>query len=219
MDERRYASGCRHQLVQEFQPLCGQLIIEKVDARRVAARPSEAGNKAESDRVFGGEKDDRDRRGCRLGRQRTTCKCGDHRDLTANQVGRQLRQPIYLILGEAVDDRHVIALDIAGVFETLAEYAQTVRARVSSCGVEPPDHRHRRLLRARRKRPRCHCAAEQRDELAAFHSITSSAMESSEGGTMRPSIRAVWALMTSSNLIDCTTGRSAGLAPLRIRPT
>ncbi len=48
------------------------------------------------------------------------------------------------------------------------ECAQTVRARVSSCGVEEPDHRHRRLLRARRKRP-CRRAAEQRYEIAAFH--------------------------------------------------
>jgi glutamine synthetase len=38
----------------------------------------------------------------------------------------------------------------------------------------PPGHRHRRLLRARRERP-CSCAAEKRDELAAPHSITSSA--------------------------------------------
>src|SRR5262245_48526705 len=50
------------------------------------------------------------------------------------------------------------------------------------------------------------------------HSITSSARASSVGGTARPSILAVWALMTSSNLLDCTTGRSVGLAPLRIRP-
>ena len=49
------------------------------------------------------------------------------------------------------------------------------------------------------------------------YSITSSVTESSDGGTVRPSILAVTALMTSSNLLDCTTGRSAGLAPLRIR--
>src|SRR5262249_3036926 len=61
-------------------------------------------------------------------------------------------------------------------------------------------------------------AAEQYDELAASHSITSSAMESSLSGTVRPSILAVSALMTSSNLVDCMTGRSAGLAPLRMRP-
>src|SRR6266851_2063471 len=50
------------------------------------------------------------------------------------------------------------------------------------------------------------------------HSITSSARASSAGGTLRPSVLAVWALMTSSNLVDCTTGRSAGFAPLRMRP-
>jgi hypothetical protein len=36
------------------------------------------------------------------------------------------------------------------------------------------DHRHRRLLRARRERPCGSRAAEQRDELASPHSITSS---------------------------------------------
>jgi hypothetical protein len=36
------------------------------------------------------------------------------------------------------------------------------------------DHRHRRLLPARRERPR-RIGAEQRDELAPLHSITSSA--------------------------------------------
>ena len=39
-----------------------------------------------------------------------------------------------------------------------------------------------------------------------------------EGGTLRPSILAVSALMTSSNLFDCTTGRSAGLVPLSSGP-
>src|SRR3954451_10406600 len=51
------------------------------------------------------------------------------------------------------------------------------------------------------------------------HSITSSAVASRDGGTLRPSILAVSALMTSSNFEDCTTGRSAGLGPLRILPT
>src|SRR5215813_9979438 len=60
-------------------------------------------------------------------------------------------------------------------------------------------------------------AADERDELALVHSITSSAVASSEGGTVRPSARAVGMLMTKSNLVDCTTGRSAGLAPLRMR--
>src|SRR5262249_14869311 len=75
----------------------------------------------------------------------------------------------------------------------------------------------RRLLRAHRQRPCCR-AAEQRDELAAVHSITSSARASSLSGTWRPSAFAVLRLITSSNLVGCITGKSAGLAPLRTFP-
>src|SRR6516162_1204422 len=55
-----------------------------------------------------------------------------------------------------------------------------------------------RLLRSCRERPRGCRAAEQRDELAARHSITSSARPSSGSGTVRPSALAVFILMTSS---------------------
>ena len=41
--------------------------------------------------------------------------------------------------------------------------------RIRRRAVEEPDHRHRRLLRARRERPRDRRAAEQRDELAPPH--------------------------------------------------
>ena len=62
----------------------------------------------------------------------------------------------------------VFALDIAGIFETLAKSAQTVRDLVRRSGFEKPDYRHRRLLRPRRDRPSSCRAAEQRDELATF---------------------------------------------------
>jgi hypothetical protein len=51
------------------------------------------------------------------------------------------------------------------------------------------------------------------------HSITSSAVASSAGGTVRPSAFAVLRLITSSNLVGCCTGRSAGFSPLRMRST
>ena len=51
------------------------------------------------------------------------------------------------------------------------------------------------------------------------YSITSSAVASSVGGTVRPNALAVFRLMTNSNLVGCTTGRSPGLSPLRIRPS
>src|SRR5262249_53334201 len=92
----------------------------------------------------------------------------------------------------------------------------SVRLRLGT-RAKKADHRHR-ALRARRHRPRRRRAAEQRDERAPLHSITSSAALSSLSGTMRPCILAVWWLMISSNLLDCTTGRSAGFVPLRMRP-
>ena len=70
IDEHGNASGCGHQLAQEFQPLCGQLATEKIDPCQVAARPGEAGDKTKPDRVFADDEDDGDRRGCRLGRER-----------------------------------------------------------------------------------------------------------------------------------------------------
>src|SRR5262249_40090721 len=50
------------------------------------------------------------------------------------------------------------------------------------------------------------------------YSITSSAMLSNAEGTMRPSCFAVIRLMTNWNLVGRTTGISAGLAPLMMRP-
>src|SRR6516165_5219177 len=79
------------------------------------------------------------------------------------------------------------------------------------------DPRHlARLLRARRERPRNGRAAEERDERAALHSITSSASESRLSEILTPSAFAVLRLITISNLVGCRTGRSAGFAPLRI---
>ena len=46
--------------------------------------------------------------------------------------------------------------------------------------------------------------------------ITWSARTSTDCGIVRPRAFAVLRLMTSSNFVGCSTGRSAGLAPLRI---
>ena len=83
-------------------------------------------------------------------------RCHDYGDLAANQFGRQRRQPIVLIFGPAIFDRHVFSLDIAGLPQTLPERRATFREPQAIERGEP-DHRHRRLLRARRERP--HAAA------------------------------------------------------------
>src|SRR5262249_36887438 len=50
---------------------------------------------------------------------------------------------------------------------------------------------------------------------APLHSMTSSARSKNDSGMVRPSALAVVKLMTRSNLVGCSTGRSAGFAPRR----
>ena len=57
------------------------------------------------------------------------------------------------------------------------------------------------------------------EHAAVHHSITRSARSNSDGGIVRPSALAVLRLMTSSNFVVCSTGRSPGFAPFRILST
>src|SRR5262249_48379950 len=118
-----------------------------------------------------------------------------------------------------VFDPHILAFDIARFLQALAERRDLLAQRSGRCGIEEADHSHRRLLRARRERPRRSHSAKERDELAELHWITSSASESRLSETVTPSDLAVLRLMTNSNFVDWTIGRSAAFAPFRIRPT
>jgi hypothetical protein len=51
------------------------------------------------------------------------------------------------------------------------------------------------------------------------HRITLSARASTFGGNVRPICFAAFRLMMNSNIVGCSTGRSEGLAPLRILST
>jgi hypothetical protein len=51
------------------------------------------------------------------------------------------------------------------------------------------------------------------------HSMTWSARASSDGGIVRPRALAVFMLITNSNFVGCSMGRSAGLVPLNILST
>jgi hypothetical protein len=51
------------------------------------------------------------------------------------------------------------------------------------------------------------------------YSITSSARSKNDSGIVRLIAFAALRLMTSSNLVGMTTGRSVGFSPLRMRPT
>ena len=48
-------------------------------------------------------------------------KCGDHAHRATHKLRRQLRQPKVLIVGVAIVDHYIAALDIAGLGQTVAE--------------------------------------------------------------------------------------------------
>src|SRR5262249_5517497 len=85
--------------------------------------------------------------------------------LTAYQIGCKIGQSVVLVLRPAILNRHILALDVAGFTKALAECGQIGCTIDRRRAEEEPYHRHRRLLRPRRKRPSGR-AAEQQYELA-----------------------------------------------------
>ena len=109
---------------------------EEAHAGDIAARPVEAGDEANSDRVGADREHDRNRRGGGFrGKRRSVARCDDHCHLAADQIGRQRWQPIVLILRPAVFDRDVLTFDIAGLLQALTECGHT-KARAAAGG--PP---------------------------------------------------------------------------------
>ena len=124
-------------------------------------------------------------------------------------------------------DRLIDAGEILSLDESIVAQLRQERLIVGNgwrrhqSGTEKPDAEGlsgRCLRGSRTRRPqRRRRAADERDEPAPFHSITSSARASRVAGMARLSALAVCKLMTNSNLADCSTGRP--FSPLRMRPT
>jgi hypothetical protein len=86
--------------------------------------------------------------------------------------------------------------------------------------VAPANHPHVRCAPFATETVRqCNTSLRARRRHRPSYSITSSARASSEGGTMRPNALAAVKLMMRSNLVGCSTGRSAGFAPRNILST
>src|SRR5262249_20136729 len=138
-----------------------------------------------------------------------------------DELGRNFSKALPASFRPAILDRHRAPVDPTELAQSLHERAGPKSPAQGRARAEEADSRQRLyLLRAHCQRPRGHRAAEQRDELASpDHSITSSARPSSIGGTSRPIAFAALRLITSSNLVGCSTGNSPGLAPLRILST
>jgi hypothetical protein len=115
--------GRRDQLAQQLQPLCSQNGDERAHTRHVAARPVEAGDKAELDWIAASDEDDRDCRGGPFRRKRRdgTAARGNERDFAADEISRKRRQSVVLALCPTVFDCHIPALSEPGFIETLGK--------------------------------------------------------------------------------------------------
>jgi hypothetical protein len=139
--------------------------------------------------------------------------------LQTDQLLRERSYPIVVIAAPSKVHPHVAALGPAQAGKRLSERRNERQTRHRVASQEHADPAHpAALLRARCEGPPRR-DAEERDELAPNHSITSSAMASNVGGTFSPSAFATIRFSTSSNLVGCTTGKSAGFSPLRIQYT
>jgi hypothetical protein len=109
---RRLLSGSIHRFVYD---VLIRIELKPLDAREIAARLGEAGDKPRRDRIIAGGEHDRN-----AGGRRFCCQhwCGavrgNHIHLATDQVSYQRRKSIILALRPAVFDPHVLAFDIAG---------------------------------------------------------------------------------------------------------
>src|SRR5262249_41684715 len=152
-----------------------------------------------------GHEYNRDGFGCRLCRKRRWRIPGDdHGGAAADQFTRQRGQTVVLTLSPTPFDVYVVTFDETGVLQSSDEDGHCAGEGIRGRAAQKPDHPSR-LLRACQRRPRCR-AAEKGDELAPSHSITSSAVASSIGGTERPRALAVLRLIARLNLVGCSIG-------------
>src|SRR5262249_26794776 len=106
-----------------------------------------------------------------------------------NQLRRKFAGPLNVAQGPPIINLHIAAVRPAELLQRLLK-RRTTRSRFWIVLGDIREHADAPnpvgLLRARRERPG-HRAAEQRDERAALHSITSSARASRPGDTVNPS--------------------------------
>src|SRR5262249_54493084 len=203
-----------------LEPFAGNVEFEMREPGSHAAGPCKARHDPKLDRGRHLNEDDRDRGGRPL-------QVEDGRPVDYQQIRRQPDQLGGVLAGAsglATKPAHVESNVVPFDPAELSQPLRQCRDAGSSLLVRIHSHEHpdapdtAPFLRARRERP-CRRAANQRDELAAIHSITSSAGSSAVVGMSRRSALAVLRLMTSSNLTGAWTGSSLAFSPLRTRST
>jgi len=178
-------------------------------------------------RVEGGSHDDGNRRGCLLECRQRWSRREDHVDSETDYLGNTFAEAIGppfspAPLGHEIPSVHVPDLP-QPLQQRLHKWTPGCRPEVLGDGPQTEDANAIDLARRLGSADVCPRESTNRDvtdEGTALHHWTiSSARASSDGGIVSPSALAVLRLMTSSNFVGCSTGRSAGVEPLRILST
>src|SRR5262245_19047444 len=216
----RQTAKTRNNFAQEVKALVGDIGFLERKSGDVTARPRQTRDQAAADGVSRHSKNDRDH-GCRLlSRRNGGSSIGDDNvDVEPNELRRKFGIALAAALRIPIFNRKIATFDPAELAQPLHKSSDPLTFGRRRGGPQVTDSRQLpRLLRPHRERPHRR-AAEQRDELAPPHSMTSSARARSVGGTSMPSALAVLRLTTSSYFVGACTGRSAGFSPLRMRST
>jgi hypothetical protein len=129
--------------MNEVQPLRPHLHGHDGRAGEIAARVAQAGDESGVDRIATESEHDRYGGRRRLGRERRwlTARGGNHRNLTADQIGSQFRQSIVLAFCPAILDGDVLAFVIAGVAEALPKCGEDTSCLGRRSRAQKADHR------------------------------------------------------------------------------
>src|SRR5262245_34586135 len=162
-----------HSLLENFHPFAGEFRAIERNAGHVAPGMRKACNKTAAQRIGGGCHDNGNGASLSFCRERRWCA---HDDDGVGSEARKLCRKLVVGLGltehEPVFECKVLTFDIAKVAKPAEQCL--LKVRVGGGGEIAQTRGPRSLLRTRPKRPRRR-GPEQRDELAPFHSITSSA--------------------------------------------
>ena len=211
--------------LQQLQPLCHRQrptrkltpVTLPPGRLRLATRPAPTGSLPVTKTIGNRRRSRPWQRGCERSPPIATMTV----DTAADQIGRQRRQSINLIIRPAIFDRDVLRPRHSRLRSSLGGIRPRWSRRVPSgtllrnpitgiagccaraasghAAAAPPSsvmNSRRCIIRSPRRRGRAAC-----------------------GGISRPSALAVLRLITISNLVGACTGRSAGFSPLRMRST
>src|SRR5262249_16550188 len=182
----------RNHLDQQLRLFATQIGPHVPKASTLPAWPRKTADEAHAHRGSDSHHDDRNSGGRRFGGKGGRCgPSHDDVDIAANELGSDVGNLLGRSLRPMIGDGEILPLDVTVLAQGITECPQHCGCRNRGSKKTNPDlFVPLALLRARRERPHRR-AAEQRDERASLHSITSSAPTNIDAGIVTPIALAV----------------------------